>query len=80
LGVAKIAFGKESINELCALLGSNVRLFPQNVTNEGQRPLQKLEIAPFHNIELGILDMAFIEGVKITVQLTEIIDAWEFWE
>jgi hypothetical protein len=52
----------------------------QKVTNERQTPLPKLEIAPFHNIELGIRDMAFIDGIKITVQLTEIVDPWELWQ
>jgi hypothetical protein len=50
------------------------------VTDKGQTLLQELEFAPFHNIELGILDMACIDGIKTWVHLSEIIDPWEFWQ
>ena len=71
--MSQIVSRKEGINELCALLGGNISMLPQKVTNEGQTRLQELEIAPFHNVELGILDMALIDGIKITVQQTKII-------
>jgi hypothetical protein len=74
LGVSQIAFGKESTDELCVLLGSDILMFPQKVTNEGQARLQELEIAPFHNTELGIIDMSLIDGIEIAVQQTKIID------
>ena len=78
--MAKVVFRKEGVNELGARLGSNVLMFLQKVTNEGQTALQELEIVCFHNIELGIFDMALIDGIKPMVYLTEIVDSWEFWQ
>jgi hypothetical protein len=80
LGVAKIVFGKESVDEFRALLGRYVSMFPQKVTNAGQSPLQELETVPFHNIKPGIFDMALIDGMKPMVNLTEIVDSWDFWQ
>ena len=75
LGVVNIVFGKEGVDELRAHLGSNLSMFPQKVTNEGQTRLQELETVPLDDIKLGVLDMAFIDGIKTRVQLTEIIDS-----
>ena len=61
--MAKIVFRKEGVNELCALLRSNVSIFSQKVTNERQTPLQELETVPLYNIKLVILDVAFKDGI-----------------
>ena len=55
-------------------------MFSQKVTNEGQTPLQELETVPFHNIELGIFDVAVVDCIKIAVQPAEFISSWELWE
>jgi hypothetical protein len=48
------------------------------MSHEHQTPLQELEVGPFHDSELGILDMTSIDGIKTAKQLTEVINTREF--
>ena len=75
--MAKITLGKESLNKLCAISGGKFFMFLQKVTQEGQTLLQEFEFGPFHNAELGLLGIAFIDVTETRIQVTEIINPRE---
>jgi hypothetical protein len=76
--MAKITLGKESLNKLCAISGGKLFMFLQKVTQEGQTLLQEFEFGPFHNTELGLLDMALIDVTETRIHVTEIINPRDF--
>jgi len=49
-------------------------MFLQKMTHGDQTLLQELELAPLDNIELGIINVTFIDPIEIMIQLTEVID------
>jgi hypothetical protein len=70
----KIILGKDSLNEFCALPRVWLWMFLQKMTHGDQTLLQELELAPLDNIELGIINVTFIDPIEIMIQLTEVID------
>jgi hypothetical protein len=62
----KIILGKDSLNELSALSGSELWIFLQKVTHGDETLLRGFEFGPFHNIEPDIINVKPIDAIETT--------------